>query len=480
VVLGRAAVIGLLLLAPGCKQSLFDAHTGDSDAAQADARPGPDGPVVDAAGSIDGPIADANPLAPDADDTDAAIPDAAVPATCPTTCIADLVENYDGTAGGSNGLWRYLDDQRDRTWVPLTDGTWNGLTAKVGGGSAPTPAIVDCRSYPSDAACTGVDDRILLVPSQGSAGHHDPATEVAIGDDQQYQMSGRYRSDATGTAVHELRFYRNTYDDLVKRVVFDADAADHSYSFPVEAIHGDRLLMALYPQGTATGTPVGVEEFVSRNTGAFPGACGATVRFEEISGAGVKEDCGVITYTARQPDGGSGYMDLNPTVVAGPIAALGNAVHLDEGQYILPTGGPANYTGSFTIQMWVKTAPSWTTMTLWADWHDTADGGTNLAITSGGTFYATVLYPVGQSKDLSFAWPTDGAWHHVRFVRNAAAARIELCLDGKFKGSTPLSGSLDLTSDTPPFIGRNVTYNPPYFIGDIDDVRLFARALPCQ
>jgi hypothetical protein len=118
-------------------------------------------------------------------------------------------------------------------------------------------------------------------------------------------------------------------------------------------------------------------------------------------------------------------------------------------------------------------------MTLLADWHDTAEGGVNFAITSGGTFYASVLTPGGGSVDLSFAYPDDDAWHFLRVVRNAGTNTFRVCLDGMQRSSQTLSGALDLTSDEPPFVGRNVTYNPPYFAGEIDDVRIYTRALPC-
>ncbi|HTM22890.1 MAG TPA: LamG domain-containing protein [Kofleriaceae bacterium] len=446
-VLRRTIALAALLALPACKQSLFDAH-GDSDA-----RPG------DGDGDGDG--------------------DALPPDSCPATCIADLVADYDGTPAGSSGVWRYLSDARDGTVTPMTAGQWNGIDGLVGGGADPVPALIDCRAHASEPACAGVADRILLVPSQASAGHHDPAVEVSIDSAQQYRVSGVFSSTTSDSVVHDLRIYRNSLADLLHGDVFDIDNTQRGYSVDAELVAGDRLLLSLRPE-SGTGTPIGVQHYVSRNTGAFPGRCGVTVRFEDISGADVTDDCGLITFKARADDGAGGYMDLTPVPTATGPTGMGTAIALAEGQYLLPTGSPMDYAGDFTIQMWVRIVDfNFTTMSLWADWHDTAEGGVSLAIDSGGTFYAEVLTPGAGDVPLSFAWPTDQAWHFIRVVRDTGASTFRVCLDAEQKGSATLSGTLNLSTDEPPYIGRNVDYNPPYFQGELDDVRMFTRALPC-
>jgi hypothetical protein len=466
VVLSRVA-LALLAAAPGlagCNQSLFDSSIG-GDAARIDSSVGDDD-----ASPIDALVDPA-----DADTTDSLTADADGPLECPAVCIADLVEDYDG----HGPPWRYLSDHRDNTFVEMTAGTYIGLDALVGDGDAPVPSLVDCRDFPGDVLCQTIADRILMAPSAASAGHHDPAVEVAIDDPQQYRISGAYTSISTTSVVHDLRIYRNSLQDLLFRSTFDIDASERSYAIDAEMMPGDRLLLGIRPQ-TGTGTPLGLEHFVSRNTGAFPGRCGVTVRMESITGAAPAEDCGLITYTARADDGGGGFMDLDPVpTVAGPTG-MGTAISLAEGQYLLPAGGPMNYSASFTIQMWVRVETfNFPFMDLWADWHDTAEGGINMAIDDDGTLYATALTPGGGDVTLSFAWPTDMQWHFVRLVRNAGTNTFRVCLDGQQRSSMTLSGALDLTSDEAPFIGRNVTYNPPTFIGEIDDVRMFTRALPC-
>ncbi len=464
-VLSRVAMALLAVpLAAGCNQSLFDSSVG-GDAARIDSSVGDDD-----ASPIDALVDPA-----DADTTDSLFADADGPLMCPAVCIADLVEDYDG-----NGPpWRYLSDHRDNTFIAMVDGTYAGLDARVGDGDAPVPAFVDCRDFTTDVLCQSIQDRILMAPSAASAGHNDPAVEVAIDDAQQYRISGVYTSTNTTAVVHELRIYRNSLQDLLFRNVFDIDASERNYALDAEMMPGDRLLLGIKPQ-SGTGSPLGLEHFVSRNTGAFPGRCGVTVRMETIVGAEPAEDCGLITYTARTDDGAGGFMDLDPIPTATGPTGMGTAISLAEGDYLLPAGGPMNYSASFTIQMWVRVQTfNFPFMDLWADWNDAVDGGINMAIDDDGTLYATALLPADGDVTLSFAWPNDMAWHFVRLVRNAGTNTFRVCLDGAQKSSMTLSGALDLTSDEPPYIGRNVTYNPPTFIGEIDDVRMFTRALPC-
>jgi hypothetical protein len=74
--------------------------------------------------------------------------------------------------------------------------------------------------------------------------------------------------------------------------------------------------------------------------------------------------------------------------------------------------------------------------------------------------------------------PRDGEWHFYRVSRNATS--ISLCIDSVLQATDAGPASFDMTSDRKPHIGRNVTYNPAYFGGDIDEVRIFSRALPCN
>jgi hypothetical protein len=76
-------------------------------------------------------------------------------------------------------------------------------------------------------------------------------------------------------------------------------------------------------------------------------------------------------------------------------------------------------------------------------------------------------------------FPNDHAWHFVRAVH--ANGMVQLCLDGKAMASYPLAAG-KMQSTRKPYIAKNVVWTPSsaYFDGGIDDVRVFAGALPCE
>ena len=52
--------------------------------------------------------------------------------------------DFQAVQGGKSGLWRYLDDPRDRTWSTMTAGAAGGVTGMVGGGDDGLTAIGSC------------------------------------------------------------------------------------------------------------------------------------------------------------------------------------------------------------------------------------------------------------------------------------------------------------------------------------------------
>ena len=86
-VLRTLALISCLAVGwTGCKQSLFDSH-------------GDDG-TGDGGGGGGG--------------------DGAIPQSCPAPCVGDGGGDFDGTAMGSDGHWRYVEDAKNHTWAPMT------------------------------------------------------------------------------------------------------------------------------------------------------------------------------------------------------------------------------------------------------------------------------------------------------------------------------------------------------------------------
>jgi len=446
VVLMRMFTVASLALLPAaaCSQSPFSNQSGD-----------------------DASVSEPNDASTATADAAANTPDAG-----PTTCRADAVRNYDGSATGSTGGWRYLSDNRDRSWTPMTAGSALGLSAFVGTGD-PAPAVVDCRADPEATVCVDDATSLLLLPGADA----DAALEFTIADTGAFTVSGDVRAAAGGADQH-LVIYRNTREDVLIERVFDADAVVQSFSVDVEAIAGDRLLLTVFPD-SGVAVPVGVHLFVSESVGAFPRACGLTVRFEDVSAPLFTEDCGRVTYTGKIENVGT---DLAaPALVSSVIPELGQAIQLTRGEYLHPTAGAKmDYSGDFTIQMWARIPEVYSTwQDLFADWSADSDNGIVVAVSSSFTLWASLLFPVGQIAELSFSWPADGAWHFVRVVRRTSNETFRVCLDGTLKASLAFDGTLDVSASERPFIARSVEYSPPEFQGSLDDVRMFARAYPC-
>jgi hypothetical protein len=81
--------------------------------------------------------------------------------------------------------------------------------------------------------------------------------------------------------------------------------------------------------------------------------------------------------------------------------------------------------------------------------------------------------------DALTAWPAGTDWHFVRVVQTGG--NLHLCLDGQRQVSVPVPDG-QLKTTFPPYLGKNVVWNPAgeFFDGNIDDVRVFTGALPCN
>ena len=88
---------------------------------------------------------------------------------------------------------------------------------------------------------------------------------------------------------------------------------------------------------------------------------------------------------------------------------------------------------------------------------------------SGGYCTGTIDAPV----------PALGQWHFYRLVRDVASDQIRFCLDGVLAGTAPLAGEIDISNPRSPTFGSWDTLARPTFDGDIDDLRIFRRTLPC-
>jgi hypothetical protein len=388
--------------------------------------------------------------------------DASVPDTCPASCIADAAANFDGTVNGTNGRWRYLGDTRNHMWTPMVP----AATAMVGDANN---RIERCADNASAAACQGLSNG-LLITSSGTSSTSDPALEYTAPDARVIQLALAVNVPQ-GSGEHRVRLYRNSRED----VLFTATAspgATVAHTVTVDALRDDRFLVALEPTGTKGGTSA-LRLFVIDTHTTFPSTCQLALTFSDASTTSATVDnlCGAnFTYlnnTTPSP----------PLLVTGPFAYHGMGVYFEDPYYLAgsqPLGG-----GDRTVQFWVQEGTVATRAWVFSDIDETTGHGLGVAFTnmSGSKLEAAVvtstspLTYTSQPIDI----PTPQAWHFVRVAH--AGGAITLCLDGARVASGPLPGPTAPTRA--PTLGRS-TSSTDDLNGQVDDVRVFSGALPCD
>ena len=140
--------------------------------------------------------------------------------------------------------------------------------------------------------------------------------------------------------------------------------------------------------------------------------------------------------------------------------------------------------GDFTIEAWFRTTDSGRNI-LMGNFAADRNGALNLELHTDNRV-RIYLAPAGQGRtvDLNVAADAldintrDGRWHHLAAVRSGQ--RVSLYLDGRLAGECPdTAQSFDLPGDVF-YIGRDTRTGSTTFQGDLDDVRLWRRALNAQ
>lgn len=172
------------------------------------------------------------------------------------------------------------------------------------------------------------------------------------------------------------------------------------------------------------------------------------------------------------------------TLVSGPTASVGyfgDALHFVPNQYVnLGAASSAfDFSGDISGAAWIKTS---TNGRMILDYQN----GNPLVYmsvgptTAGGTANKFVVYlrtnGGGVAVFSSNKTVADGIWHHVAFVRSAITGKVKLFVDGVLDSTFVYAdgGSIN-TSGGGHYIGG--TGAGSSFSGDIDDVRLYSRAL---
>ena len=137
--------------------------------------------------------------------------------------------------------------------------------------------------------------------------------------------------------------------------------------------------------------------------------------------------------------------------------------------------------GDFTVEAWFRTTDAGRNI-LMGNFAAGRSGALNLELHTDNRA-RVYLAPMGQGKTVDLnvkADPLDintrdGKWHHLAAVRRGDT--VLLCLDGREAGkASDTAGAFELPGDVY-YIGRDTRTGGTAFNGDLDDVRLWERAL---
>jgi hypothetical protein len=195
----------------------------------------------------------------------------------------------------------------------------------------------------------------------------------------------------------------------------------------------------------------------------------AWYRFDETGGTSAADASG-------NPNGGPATLVGGATFGAGRV---GNALRLDgsSGHARLPSGILANIS-DFTVSAWVNL----TAATQWARIFDFGSGtGSYMFLTprssAGGMRFAITTGGAAGEQTINSTTPlATGTWKHVAVT--AAGTTGILSVDGVelARGTISLRpSSLVTTSAT--YVGRSQYANDPFLNGQVDQLRIYSRAL---
>lgn len=168
--------------------------------------------------------------------------------------------------------------------------------------------------------------------------------------------------------------------------------------------------------------------------------------------------------------GGSGC--VKPNTVAGKIGKAGEFDGVDDLVQI-PDQSTKFAVNSGTIALWINHAASQSGGKGWVSF---SDGRPRFYSSSDSVqiyWSGATGFPAGPEYSSAFGY-SNNAWHHVVFLWNAAASTYSIYLDGILKESKTNITFSALTTGAEEF-GRYGSSN--YFNGQMDDVRIYNRAL---
>ncbi len=204
-------------------------------------------------------------------------------------------------------------------------------------------------------------------------------------------------------------------------------------------------------------------------------------KFDETSGAVAADSAGDRDGTLLPPDPNA--KGLGPQWVAGKIGGGLRFAGTASGNYVdLPIGDLMSTLQSATFAVWVNWAGSG------GDWQRVLDFGSGmatyafLAANRGGTAsprFAMKNDLIGIGEQIVTASATLGTgWHHMAVSIDSATMRLMLCIDGvSVATATTLMLPKDMGVTTQNWVARSQYPADAYYKGDVDDLRIYDRAL---
>lgn len=396
------------------------------------------------------------------------------PATCNAPCLADAALDFNGTAGGKGQMWRYLEDHRNRIWAPMTPSS-AAMT-----GVDPANHITTCAANPGAAACAMLPDA-LLMSSSGSTSAADPAIEFTAPAQGVIQLT--LKAFMASGADQTIQLYRNGRPDALFVGVATANKPIEQ-TITLDALAKDRFLVALEPVG-AGASDVAIQFIASSAGMVFPSACLFAVEFASATGNTVGDLCkgATLSYTDDADHPTPVVLGDDPFGQHSTAATVALGTYFKSNQVI-----PQNTT--LTAQLWVRqraVSPGGEFAWLFSDIDltDGLPGGLDFGVGTNPTVAVTSTATVSQGSDVETAaavgpWPGMGDWHFLRVVQTGG--NLNLCVDGSQTATVAVPDG-HLKTLEPVFLARNKFGMPAgqsYFDGNLDDVRVFKGALPCN
>ena len=184
-------------------------------------------------------------------------------------------------------------------------------------------------------------------------------------------------------------------------------------------------------------------------------------------------DINGTTVYDKSGQGNNGTSTASETAVAGKLK---QAINFNGSTDKIDLGDASDLTGlgssSFAISAWIKTNVQSTRMQIMSIGSTATNQGEWFFVNTSGQLESDLSDVVGPNSNILV---NDDKWHHVAVVNNANT--FQLYIDGKADGSSSVMNP-NITSGNA-MIGKSTdgAANDWYFNGDIDELRVYNRAL---